>query len=161
MNSNLLGSTIVSTDSADESPRPLSVVRTANRPRLVLADDDPVVMATLSAQLKGAFDVVGLAHSGESAIQLVARERPDAALLDLQMPAGGGLHATRGIGEVSPETAVVILSIDESADSVLSLLKAGAMTYVRKGTPAKVLIERLEQSIAAHRTESAASVSAA
>jgi CheY-like chemotaxis protein len=155
MDSSPLERTIASPDQADESPRPVTVTRTENRPRLVIADDDPVVVAALVAQLKGAFEVVGTADDGESAVALVARERPDVALLDLEMPAGGGLHATCGIGEVSPKTAVVILSIDESAHSVLRLLKAGAMTYLRKGTSAKDLILRLHQSIAAHRTESA------
>jgi DNA-binding NarL/FixJ family response regulator len=154
MTSDVLERTIDGSDESDASSRALSIARTENRPRLVIADDDPVVVMALVAQLKGAFEVVGTAGDGESAVQLVARERPDVALVDLEMPAGGGLHATCGIGEVSPETAVVILSIDEAAHTVLRLLKAGAMTYLRKGTPATELIERLQQSIAAHHSES-------
>jgi DNA-binding NarL/FixJ family response regulator len=154
MTSNVLERTIGGPDQSDAYRRALSVARTENRPRLVIADDDPVVVAALVAQLKCAFEVVGTAGDGESAVELAARERPDVALLDLEMPAGGGLRATCGIGEVSPATAVVILSIDEAAHSVLRLLKAGAMTYLRKGTPATELIQRLQQSIAAHQTES-------
>jgi DNA-binding NarL/FixJ family response regulator len=128
----------------------MTAAKIDKRSRLVIADDDPVVLAVLIAQLKETFEVVGTADSGEGAIQLVGRQRPDAALLDLEMPGGGGLHATRGIRDVSPETAVVILSIDEASDSVLQLLKAGAMTYLRKGIPPQALIERLQQSIHAH-----------
>jgi DNA-binding NarL/FixJ family response regulator len=92
-----------------------------------------------------------MADDAESAIDLAGRERPDVALIDVQMPAGGGLHATRGIRAISPETAIVILSSTETDDSVVEFLAAGAMTYLRKGVPVEEIIARLWDAIAAHK----------
>jgi DNA-binding NarL/FixJ family response regulator len=124
----------------------------ARRPSLLIADDEPVVLATLAAQLTEQFDVVATAEDGESATEQAARHRPDVALIDVQMPRRGGLLATRGIRNGSPDTAVVILSSDELNDSLLEFLSAGAMTYLRKGIPAARIAERLHLAMAAHRT---------
>jgi len=93
---------------------------------------------------------VGMAHDAESAIDLAGRERPDVALIDVQMPAGGGLHATRGICAISPETAIVILSSTETDYAVVEFMAAGAMSYMRKGVPVEEIIARLRDAIAAH-----------
>jgi two-component system, NarL family, response regulator DesR len=129
-----------------------SGVRTpGGRPRLLIADDDEVVLTTLAAQLRGEFDVVGAAHDGDQAIELARTLKPEVAIVDVQMPAGGGLRATRGIREASPGTALVILSVDESDASVVDFMNAGAITYLRKGTGAAQIAARLHESIAAHR----------
>lgn len=121
-------------------------------PRLLIADDEPVVRAVLTAQLGRAFTIVAVAEDAEEAIAAAAREQPDAALIDIEMPAGGGLSATRGIREASPSTAVVILSMNGSTDSILELMRAGALSYIPKGTPTALIAERLRQSIRAQRT---------
>ncbi|HUO73313.1 MAG TPA: response regulator transcription factor [Solirubrobacteraceae bacterium] len=122
-----------------------------SRPRLLIADDDLVVLATLGAQLTADFDVVGTARDGEQAIELARELQPEAALVDVQMPGGGGLRATRAISAACPNTALVILSVDESEESVVEFMNAGAITYLRKGMPATQIASRLHQSIAAHR----------
>jgi DNA-binding NarL/FixJ family response regulator len=121
------------------------------RPRLLIADDEPLVRRALSVQLEGQFNLVAAAEDSDGAIEAARLEQPDIAILDVQMP-GGGLQAALGIREVSPRTAVVILSVDESERSVVQLMDAGAMIYLRKGAPAQVIAERLHQSIAAHHT---------
>ncbi len=120
------------------------------RPRLLIADDDRLVLATLTAQLKDDFELVATASDADEAAELATNTCPDVALLDVQMPAGGGLHATRRIREVSPGTAIVILSVDETDQSVREFLAAGAVTYLRKGTPRATIVKRLQESIAAH-----------
>ena len=120
------------------------------RPRLLLADDDPVVLATLGAQLQRHFSVIAVGQTASDAIELACRERPDVALVDVEMP-GGGLLATRGIRQGSPETAIVILTSDDSRSSVLQFLEAGAVAYLRKGLPSHQLGTRLREAIAAHR----------
>lgn len=120
------------------------------RPTLVIADDDPVLRRTIGALVAGTFDVVGLAADAEEAIALSERNRPDVALVDVQMPGGGGLHATQGIAAYSPGTAVVILSGDEEHSAVLELLAAGAVSYLRKGGSVDELVARLRVSIDAH-----------
>src|SRR5438309_10474279 len=121
--------------------------------RLLIADDDAAVRAFLSLALQTQFDVVGLAADGEEAIAIAASARPDAALIDVQMPKGGGLHAVKGILGTSPETAIVMLSADEAESSVRELLAAGAIAYCRKGTPPADLARSLAESIKVRLTE--------
>jgi two-component system nitrate/nitrite response regulator NarL len=117
-------------------------------PTLLIADDDAVVRSMLSLTLERQFDLVGAARDSDQAIALAQAAQPDVALIDVQMP-GGGLRAIRGIGEVSPETAAVVLSADEFEPMVRELMIAGAMTYVRKGIAPAELAEMLHRAIRA------------
>jgi DNA-binding NarL/FixJ family response regulator len=119
-------------------------------PRVLIADDDPDVRAVLSAQLAGRFDVVATAADTDDAIALAAELRPDLAIVDVQMPGGGGVRATKEICEATPDTAIVALSADESERVVLDMLRAGAVAYVRKGVDADELAALLEEALRAH-----------
>lgn len=66
------------------------------------------------------------------------------------MPAGGAKHATPRIHTLSPETAIVILSADETKDDVIQMMSTGAIAYLRKGLDAQTLITKLLVSWQAH-----------
>ena len=117
------------------------------RPRLLIADDDPIVRSLLSTQLAGDFEICAVASDATEASELAEQHRPDAALVDVEMPGGGGLAAVREISERSPDTCIVILSGDESQDVVVELLKAGAIAYIRKGLPGSEITRALTDSI--------------
>jgi DNA-binding NarL/FixJ family response regulator len=123
---------------------------TQPRSRLLIADDDPSVRSMLTLLLERDFELVGTATDAREAIELAATSLPDAALIDVEMPEGGGPAAVRGIVGVSPATAMVALSSDESHAGVLEMIEAGATSYRRKGGPPELLIETLHRSIAAH-----------
>lgn len=123
----------------------------AIRHSLLIADDDPVVRTTLSIALERRFDIVGLAGDGEDAVKKAAERSPDAALVDVDMPRGGGLRAVRGIVERSPSTALIVLSGDEADGVVMDLLQSGAMAYCRKGGQTGQLADTIERSIQAHK----------
>jgi DNA-binding NarL/FixJ family response regulator len=118
---------------------------------LLIADDDELVREALSTRLAAGFDVVGLARDAEEAVALARRLDPDVALLDVQMPAGGGLRATTEIARECPRTAIVILSADEEHDAVVGLLAAGATSYLRKDQPGEEVAATLRRSVDAHR----------
>ena len=120
---------------------------TYHRPRVLIADDDPGVCAMLAVWLEADFELVGTAADATEAIELAAETTPDAALIDVEMPEGGGPAAVRGIRDVSPTTAMVALSADESRAVVIEMLEAGAMSYRRKGEPKELLVETLHRSI--------------
>jgi DNA-binding NarL/FixJ family response regulator len=119
-------------------------------PRVVFADDDPLVLATLAAQLAHTFECVGTARDADEAITLVESNRPELVILDVDMPGGGAVRATREIHVRSPETAIVILSGDEIRQGVVELLNAGAVTYLRKGIDQQSLIAKLTVAMTAH-----------
>jgi DNA-binding NarL/FixJ family response regulator len=124
--------------------------RSRRGPRLLIADDDDLIQAKLRAQLEAEFDIVGGAFDGDEAIELADLHQPDAAIIDVKMPFGGGLHATRGIRERSPHTAILALSADEDAAIVLGMLQAGAMGYVNKSTNGHELTRLLRSAIDGH-----------
>jgi DNA-binding NarL/FixJ family response regulator len=128
----------------------------AGRLTLLIADDDPVVRSVLSMALERRFEIVAAVADAEEAVAEAAVTKPDAAVIDVDMPRGGGSHAVRGIAEASPATALVVLSGDESDGTVRDLLQAGAMTYRRKGIAPHELADTLEKSIAAQRQQLAA-----
>lgn len=124
-----------------------------HRPRLMIADDDPLVGSLLGSLLNGEFELVGMASDSVAAVELARTSQPHAALVDVEMPEGGGLSAVRGILEVAPHTAIVMLSVDESDGIVRQLMQAGAMAYHRKGVAPQVLAASLTEAIRAHAAE--------
>jgi DNA-binding NarL/FixJ family response regulator len=117
------------------------------RPRLLIADDDPVVRATLSAHLEREFDIIGLATNATEAVALAELHQPDAALIDVEMPDGGARDAVPRIAVRSPATRMVILSSDESRAVVLELVSAGAVAYLRKGLTGTELCRTLHDAL--------------
>ena len=102
--------------------------------RVVVADDQASVREGLVAMLGllPDIDVVGAAADGEQALQVVARTRPQAILLDLHMPVLDGTETTRRLAERYPEVAVVVLTTYDDDESVLAALRAGARSYLTK-----------------------------
>jgi DNA-binding NarL/FixJ family response regulator len=103
--------------------------------RVLVADDHPIVRGGLTALLESLPDieVAGVAADGREAVRLAVTTRPDVALLDLQMPGLGGIAATRELGRVAPEVAVLVLTMSDDDDSVFAAMRAGARGYLVKG----------------------------
>ncbi|MEO1087624.1 MAG: response regulator transcription factor, partial [Acidobacteriota bacterium] len=76
--------------------------------------------------------VVGVAGSGEEALEVARAERPDIVLMDLTMPGMGGLEATRRLKAEVPNVSVVVLTASDSDDDLFEALKAGAEGYLLK-----------------------------
>ena len=102
--------------------------------RILIADDHPLFRKGMRALLASMPDaeVVGEATSGAEAIELTARLQPDVILMDLQMPDGGGIAATRQIIHASPHIHILVVTLFEDDDSVFTALRAGARGYVLK-----------------------------
>ena len=96
------------------------------------------------------FEVVAVADGTAEAIALAEEQQPDVALIDVEMPGGGGLEAVQQISKRSPGTCIVMLSADESRNHVFELLSAGAIAYIRKGTSGPEIVRTLTDAIATH-----------
>lgn len=106
--------------------------------RVVVVDDHQIVRDGLTALL-GALDgieVVGTAEDGRDALHLVDEVLPDVVVMDIQMPRLDGVEATRFIVARHPEVRVVMLTMNEDDDTVLSAIRAGACGYLLKGSGA-------------------------
>jgi DNA-binding NarL/FixJ family response regulator len=105
--------------------------------RIVLVDDHALMREGIRTilQLQGDIDVVGQAGSGEEAIDVVRRERPDVVCMDVEMPGIGGLEATRRL-VADPDVAarVLVLTTFEREDYLLAALSAGASGFLLKNS---------------------------
>src|SRR3954462_11732463 len=102
----------------------------SQRPRVVVADDHPAVLAALTRILESHVDVVSVAHDGEELLKRVAELLPDVVVTDISMPKIDGLEACRLIRRTYPTVSVVIVS--ELLDDDVSAGELGANAVVRK-----------------------------
>ena len=103
--------------------------------RILLADDHTLVRAGIRSLLESIDDVVVVAEAGDGreALELIARHRPDVALLDIGMPGLNGLEVAKRIPHESPKTRIIILSMHADPAYVKKALRAGAVGYLLKG----------------------------
>ncbi len=102
--------------------------------RVFLADDHAIVRSGLRLLLEREcdFHVTGEASDGRAAIDALARDAADVAVLDVAMPHLNGIEAAAQILERRPEMSVVMLSMYSDETYVLRCLRAGARAYVLK-----------------------------
>ncbi|SEG71244.1 DNA-binding response regulator, NarL/FixJ family, contains REC and HTH domains [Thermomonospora echinospora] len=118
----------------------------ADRPITVLiADDHPVVRQGLRTFLGVQDDlrVVGEAADGAQAVSLAETLRPDIVLLDLNMPAGGGLAALRELRARGLPTRVLVLTSMTERGHVLPAVRAGAAGYLYKDVDPPALAQAI------------------
>jgi DNA-binding NarL/FixJ family response regulator len=106
--------------------------------KVVVVDDHQIVRDGLVALLGAldGIDVVGSATDGREALHVVAETEPDVVVMDIQMPHLDGIEATRFITGRHPGVRVVMLTMNEDDDTVLSAIRAGASGYLLKGSGA-------------------------
>lgn len=104
-----------------------------DRIRVLIADDEQTVRESLASVIGSdpSLEIVGSAPDAQGAIDLAAWRLPDVAMLDVRMP-GGGPRAAVEIARLSPTTRVLALSAVEDRESVLAMIRAGALGYVGK-----------------------------
>lgn len=102
--------------------------------RLLLVDDHPIVRTGLRMLFQSEPDmrVVGEADGGAEAIEAVQKLQPDVVIMDVAMPGMNGIEATRQIKAISPETAVLALTMHEDEQYFFAMLNAGALGYIPK-----------------------------
>ena len=102
--------------------------------RVLLVDDHEIMRDGLREVLQrsGAFDVVGEAGDGETAVKVARSVKPDVVIMDVMMPVKNGIDACREITETLPDTRVLILTAAAEEDAVLEALTAGAVGYLQK-----------------------------
>src|SRR3954451_24624892 len=97
--------------------------------RVAIADDDVLLRQGLAAVLReGGYDVIGQASEADGLIELVRKEQPDIAIIDIRMPpthTTEGLEAARTIREDFPQVAILVLSAHIEVEHALDLLGAG------------------------------------
>jgi DNA-binding NarL/FixJ family response regulator len=101
--------------------------------RILLADDHALFRDGVASLLAAwGHEVLGQVPDGDAAVEAAVRLRPDLVLMDVAMPGGGGLEATRRLAVVAPDVAIVMLTASEGVDDLFAAIKAGARGYLLK-----------------------------
>jgi DNA-binding NarL/FixJ family response regulator len=112
---------------------------------VILVDDHHLVRTGIKAVLHACPDitVIGEADGGHAAVALAKRLRPEVIVMDLDMPDGDGLTATRALQETSPDSLVLIVTMSPEHEKLLPLLHAGARGYLCKSAVDRELVEAI------------------
>ncbi|WP_370365187.1 response regulator [Catenulispora sp. GP43] len=110
--------------------------------RLLIVDDHPIVRDGLRGVFDGeeGFEVAGEAADGAQALVRAAELGPDVVLMDLRMPAMGGVEAIRRLRVEQPGVRVLVLTTYDTESDVLPAIEAGATGYLLKDAPREDLI---------------------
>jgi DNA-binding NarL/FixJ family response regulator len=117
------------------------------RPRILLADDHPIVAEGLRKLLDSEFDIVGAAPDGRALLRAAQNLRPDVVLLDISMPQLNGIEAARRLRKTVPRTKVVFLTMHSDADYVAEAIRSGASGYVLKKSAVSELVTAIHEAL--------------
>lgn len=132
---------------------PISDNPAPNTIRLLIADDQPVILRGLSMMLGSEDDIeiIGEANDGVEVATLATQLDPDVIIMDLQMPRKSGVEATREITQNKPNIKVVVLTTFDTDNMVFDAIRAGAQAYLLKDAEEQDVLKTVR---AVHRGES-------
>ena len=111
--------------------------------KILIADDERLFRQSLRKLLEGVRDlrVVAEAADGQEAVIRAQEKEPDIALLDVRMPKMDGIKAAKLLSTLTPRTKLLMLSIHDDDEKIISALRAGAVGYILKDADQKDFIE--------------------
>lgn len=119
----------------------------AEKIQVLIADDHALMREGLRKilELESDIVVVGEAADGVAAVEKARELRPHVVLMDVNMPGGGGLAATRAIRDTLPDVDVIVLTIHDDEEYVIELVNAGAKGYLLKDVDPSRLVEAIRR----------------
>lgn len=117
--------------------------------KVLICDDQEIVCEGLQLILSSDAEikVVGQAHNGLEALELMPAVQPDLVLMDLKMPVMNGILATRKIREKYPEVRVLVLTTYDDDEWLFDAVRAGASGYLLKDRPRSELLKAIKGTI--------------
>ena len=112
-----------------------------------MVDDHPLMRLGVAAIINAQPDmrVVGEAGSGEEALRLFKKVRPDVTLMDLRLPGMSGLEALRAMRQENPQAKCLVLTTYEGDEDIHQALAGGALGYIIKGMSHQTLVDALRR----------------
>jgi DNA-binding NarL/FixJ family response regulator len=117
------------------------------RPRVLLADDHPLVLTGLRALLETECEVVGTVSDGRSLVESALRLRPDVIVVDIGLPVLNGMDAARQIKKDLPDTKILFLTMYGNLEYLKNALAAGASGYVLKTSAREELLGAVQDVV--------------
>jgi DNA-binding NarL/FixJ family response regulator len=102
--------------------------------RIIVADDHALMRSGTRDRLRKEpdFEVVDTAEDGRQALEMIARFKPDVAVLDIRLPKLNGIAVVRRMREVSPDTRALMLTAFDDDDYIIALMELGTAGYLLK-----------------------------
>ena len=122
--------------------------------RVMVVDDHPLIRVGIGAIINARPDmtVVAQAGTGEEAVELFRRNKPDVTLMDLRLPGKiGGVEAIVAIRRSWPEARFIVVTTYDGDEDIHRALEAGAQGYIIKGMPYQTLVTAVERVHAGKR----------
>ena len=116
--------------------------------RILIADDHEIMRRGLRSVLESRCDVdVCEARDGEEAVEKAKMLKPDLVILDISMPILDGFTAARRIKEVSPQTPILIFSLNRTGTFIEVAQKIGASGYITKDEDGQALLKAVDAAL--------------
>ena len=121
--------------------------------RILLVDDHELVRTGIAALLNAADDltVVGVAQSGEEAVEQVTSLAADMVLMDINMPGIGGVEACRRILRRDPNVKIIAISVHNDGPIPQQLLKLGVLGFISKGSSVEEMVLAIRKVMSGKR----------
>jgi EAL domain-containing protein (putative c-di-GMP-specific phosphodiesterase class I)/FixJ family two-component response regulator len=122
-----------------------ATMNNGGRVTVLVAEDDEIMRRVLMSVIgrEPTLELVGSASNADEAIIAADAAKPDVAIVDVNMPGGGGERAAREIRRKSPSTKVLAFSAVRDRSAVVGMLEAGAVGYLVKGGPAQEILDSI------------------
>ena len=130
------------------------------RPRLLLADDHPLVVAGLTSLLEPSYDLVAVVADGHELLLRAQALRPDVIVADISMPRLSGFEVVTELKKLDPAFRVVVLTMHDEPGYARRALALGASAFVPKHAPPAELITAIQAVLAGETYISPAMTSA-
>lgn len=114
--------------------------------RVLLVDDHQLLRDALRRNLEASgFEIVAEAGDGPSAVALALQHRPDLILMDVSMPGGDGISATRSIMRADARCRILVLSMHTDGRTIREAINAGAVGYIDKSSSIDQVVTLMRQ----------------
>lgn len=113
----------------------------------MVVDDHPLIRVGIAAIVNARADmtVVAQAGTGEEALELFRRYKPDVTLMDLRLPGIGGVEAIAAMRTTRPDARFIVVTTYDGDEDIHRALEAGAQGYIIKGMPYQTLVEAIHR----------------
>ena len=143
----------------------LEVTRHAQQPRkrapstppqegagdILVVDDELLARQLFADLLRDAGYVLHEAENGERALEIARHETIDVVLLDIMMPGMSGLQVLAKLGEIAPDSPVIIVTANPSSDNAIAALRLGAFDFIVKGFKNEVMLTTVARAMERRR----------
>jgi DNA-binding NarL/FixJ family response regulator len=117
------------------------------RPRVLIADEQALLLEAFEKLLADHCDIVGTVTDGRMLISAAAALKPDVAVVDVSMPLLNGIDAARKLKQIAPDIRIIILTMNEDPDVAAQAFRAGVSGYVVKRSAASELLTAIHEAM--------------